>query len=60
MSSGEKEEVFAENVKRLTEILRSRNYWNLKLNTVIFEGEGHITCFPAAISRGLTELYALE
>jgi hypothetical protein len=37
MSSGEKEEVFAENVKRLTEILRSRNYWNLKLNTVILK-----------------------
>jgi predicted alpha/beta superfamily hydrolase len=60
MNSGEKEEVFAENVKKMTEILRSRNYKNLKLNTVIFEGEGHITCFPAAISRGLTELFALE
>jgi hypothetical protein len=29
----------------------------LKLETVIFEKETHVTCYPAAMSRGLVELF---
>jgi predicted alpha/beta superfamily hydrolase len=60
MSSGEQEEIGTENVKKLTETLLSRSYENLNITTVTFENEDHVTCFPAAISRGLTELFAIE
>ncbi len=36
--------------------LNSRNYENLKLNTIIFENESHETCYPVFINRGLREL----
>ena len=57
MSSGELEERTRENVKKMEGQLRARNYKNLKLETVIFENENHVTCYPAAISRGLVELF---
>lgn len=57
MSVGEKEESYAINLKKMLEQLNSRNYENLKLQTVIFENESHITCYPAAMSRGLIELF---
>jgi predicted alpha/beta superfamily hydrolase len=60
MSSGEQEEIGTENVKKLTETLLSRSYENLNTTTVIFENEDHATCFPAAISRGLTKLFTVE
>ena len=57
MSSGELEDGTTENVKKMANLLNSRNYKNLKLNTIIFENESHATCYPAFISRGLRELY---
>jgi len=38
-------------------MLLSRNYKSLKLETAIFENESHVTCYPAALSRGLVELF---
>lgn len=56
ISAGELEELTAASNKKLEEILRSRNYPNLNLKAVVFEDENHITCGPAAISRGINEL----
>jgi predicted alpha/beta superfamily hydrolase len=44
-------------INKLDSILHTRDYKNLHLEKVIFEGESHISCAPAAISRGLIELY---
>lgn len=57
MSAGELEVRTTENMKKMAELLLSRNYKNLNLKTVIFENENHVTCYPAAISRGLVELF---
>jgi uncharacterized protein len=57
MSSGSLEKAIMENVIRMENLLLSRNYPNLKLKTVIFENESHTSCVPAAISRGLIELF---
>jgi predicted alpha/beta superfamily hydrolase len=57
MSSGSLEKTTMENVIRMENLLLSRNYQNLKLRTVIFENESHTSCVPAAISRGLIELF---
>ncbi len=57
MSSGALEERTAGNMKKMAELLLSRNYQNLNLETFIFENEGHVTSYPAAISRGLVILF---
>lgn len=56
ISAGELEDRTSQNVKRMVELLISRNYENLNLKTVIFENEDHVTCYPSAMSRGLIEL----
>ncbi|NQT78759.1 MAG: alpha/beta hydrolase [Bacteroidetes bacterium] len=60
MSVGGKEESYAKNLQKMLEQLNSRNYKNLKLKSVIFENESHVTCYPAALSRGLIELFNNE
>ena len=57
MSSGSLEKSTMENMVKMENLLVSRNYPNLKLKTVIFENESHISCAPAAISRGLVDLF---
>jgi len=57
MSAGELEDRTSHNIKRMEELISSRNYENLNLQTVIFEDENHVTCYPAAMSRGLIELF---
>jgi uncharacterized protein len=57
MCAGSLENPHATNVKKMESLLLSRNYANLHLETVIFENENHISCAPAAISRGLIELF---
>ena len=57
MSSGELESLTAEKMNKMVEQLQSRNYKSLKLETVIFENETHVTCYPAAMCRGLVELF---
>lgn len=56
MSAGGLEEGTSMNVKNMEELLLSRNFENLDVKTVIFDNENHISCFPAALSRGLIEL----
>ena len=60
MSVGEKEKSYTKNLQKMLEQLNSHNYKNLKLKTVIFENESHLTCYPAALSRGLIELFSNE
>jgi len=57
MSSGSLESWTAETMNKMVEQLQSRNYKSLKLETVIFENETHVTCYPAAMCRGLVELF---
>jgi len=60
ISVGEKEELYAKNLNIMIQQLNSRNYDNLKLESVIFEDESHSSCYPAAMSRGLIELFNNE
>jgi len=56
LTAGALEERTSKNVMRMEELLLSRNYPNLIMNTVIFEKESHASCFPGALSRSLIEL----
>ena len=60
ISAGELEDRTSQNIKKMVELLSSRNYENLNLKMVIFENEDHVTCYPAAMSRGLVELFSNE
>jgi predicted alpha/beta superfamily hydrolase len=44
-------------LKELTGRLSSRGYPSLTLESVVFPDEHHITVFPAALSRGLMQLF---
>jgi len=57
MSSGSLEKGTMENILKMKDLLSSRSYTKLKLKTVVFEDESHTSCVPAAISRGLIELF---
>jgi uncharacterized protein len=45
------------NMKQLQDRLLSRHYPGLNLQTIVFEGETHLSGFSMAISRGLREIY---
>jgi len=47
-------------MKKMANLLNSRNYKNLKLNTRIFENESHSTSFYPFMNQGLSELYKKE
>ncbi|HDS06382.1 MAG TPA: alpha/beta hydrolase [Bacteroides sp.] len=55
--AGGQEKNLIDNINTLDSLLRTRKYQNLHIEKVFFEGENHISCAPAAISRGLIELY---
>jgi len=44
-------------MNRMTGLLQSRNYSNLKLKTHILEGETHSFCYAGGISRALKVIY---
>jgi predicted alpha/beta superfamily hydrolase len=50
-------ESYINNTQKMSQILRSRNYSNFKLETLVFENETHGTTGPASICRGLKMLY---
>jgi len=56
MSAGSLEERTSLLVKKMEELLLSRSYENLSLNTVIFDNESHVTCYPGALSRAISLL----
>ena len=45
------------NVKQLQDLLQNRHYPGLHLQTVVFEGETHLSGIAPAISRSLREIY---
>jgi predicted alpha/beta superfamily hydrolase len=58
MTAGGLESVsMIENMKKMADSLRSRNYPLLELETVLFEDETHSSCVPAAVSRAFQVLY---
>lgn len=57
LCAGSLEGSLPEAIDNLEELLRSREYPNLVIEKVIFQDESHISCAPAAISRGLIEIY---
>lgn len=57
MSVGGKEgSATIENMKKMTDRLRSRKYGGLKLETNIFPDEDHRSCYPSAIMRAFRVL----
>ncbi len=56
MSVGQLEEENSQSMKKIAELIYSRNYKNLNLKTMVFENENHYTCYSVAITRGLIEL----
>ncbi len=44
-------------LEKLTNRLGMRGYPNLKLESVVFPDEHHLTVFPAAVSRGVVRLF---
>lgn len=44
-------------LEKLTHRLSNRGYPNLKVESVVFPDEHHVTVFPAAVSRGLVWLF---
>lgn len=56
MSAGSLEGTLPVSLKKMEELLFSRNYEGLKISVHIFENENHQTCYPSALFRGLMEL----
>ena len=54
---GLEEESGIENMKRMAEVLESRQYPNLEIRTHIFEGETHVSAYPASVMRAFLNLY---
>lgn len=54
---GLESESYINNMKNMAQLLRSRNYPNLELETIIFENETHGSTVSASIARGLKILY---
>lgn len=46
-----------ENLEKMEEVLKSRNYPGLEITSQVFEGEHHVSAFPASIMRAFTTLY---
>lgn len=57
LSHGEQETELHEPLNRLLDQLRSRNYPGLEVLSHVLAGEGHLSAYPAAISRALRVLY---
>jgi predicted alpha/beta superfamily hydrolase len=54
---GLEREYYIKNMKKMSELLRSRNYPNLNLETHVFENETHGTTVYASVGRGLKILF---
>jgi len=46
-----------ENLKKLSELLQSRNYQGLTIDSYVFPGESHRSCIPSAIMKAFKVLY---
>lgn len=62
LSEGFSDEIIAwfrqvTNFRAFTRALRARKYPSLRLDSVVFPGEYHMTVYPAAVARGLVKLF---
>jgi len=46
-----------ENLKKVSELLQSRNYQGLTIDSYVFPGESHRSCIPSAIMKAFKVLY---
>ena len=46
-----------ENMKKMSDVLQSRNYQGLTLDSYVFPGESHRSCIPSAIMKAFKVLY---
>jgi len=54
---GLEDESGIDNMRRMEEVLESRNYPNLEVGSQIFEGEHHTSAYPASVMRAFVTLY---
>jgi predicted alpha/beta superfamily hydrolase len=58
MSAGGSEDtLMINNLKKMADLLKSRNYPGLSVETYVFPGETHQSCYPSSIMRALRVLY---
>ena len=58
MSAGMSEDtMMVTNMKKMADLLQARNYPGLTVETHIFPGETHESCYPSSIMRALRVLY---
>ena len=55
----EGDKMFVNRANKIAEVLRSRNYTSLKVESVIFPDESHVSVMAAMLSRSLYSLYGL-
>jgi hypothetical protein len=46
-----------ENMKKMSDVLQSRNYQGLTIDSYVFPGESHRSCIPSAIMKAFKVLY---
>jgi len=46
-----------ENMKKMSDVLQSRNYQGLTIDSYVFPGESHQSCIPSAIMKAFKVLY---
>jgi len=56
ISVGQLEEENAESMKKIADLMYSRKYKGLNLQTMVFEKENHFTCYTTALNRALMVL----
>ncbi len=55
----EGDKLFANRANKLAQVLKSRNYRSLKVESVVFPDESHVSVMGAMLSRSLYSLYGL-
>jgi predicted alpha/beta superfamily hydrolase len=56
-AGGSEDSMMVSNVNKMANLLQSRNYSGLKVETHVFPEESHQSCYPSSIMRALRVLY---
>lgn len=56
-AGGSEDSLMVTNMKKMAELLKSRSYPGLTVETQVFPGENHQSCIPSSIMRALRVLY---
>lgn len=56
-AGGDEDSWMPTNMEKMTDLLKSRNYPGLIVETYVFPGETHVSCMPSSIMRALRVLY---